>query len=232
MVDRDESDAAGTAPRRLDPQRPDAALLRWAYAQGVFPMADPDGGHIGWYSPDPRGIIPLDAFHVPRTLARALRRRDLEIRADTAFEHVMRECGERRDLERDGGTWIDERLVRAYVELHEAAGGRSGTAGAHSVEAWRGDELVGGLYGVHLGAAFFGESMFVRPELGGTDSSKICLVRLVEHLRARGFTLLDTQFWNPHLDQFGCTEIPRDDYLARLAEALRHPATWGQFPNC
>jgi len=221
MTDRDEP---ASAPPRLDPQRPDAALLRWAYARGMFPMADSDSGDIDWYSPDPRGIIPLDTFHVPRTLARALRRDDLEIRADTAFERVMRACGQRRD--HDGGTWIDERLILAFVELHEAPEEGSG---AHSVEAWRGDELVGGLYGVHLGAAFFGESMFIRPELGGTDTSKICLVRLVEHLRARQFTLLDTQFWNPHLEQFGCTEIPRDEYLQRLAHALRQPSTWGQF---
>ncbi|MCP3903650.1 MAG: leucyl/phenylalanyl-tRNA--protein transferase [Planctomycetes bacterium] len=217
MADRDEP---ASDPQSLDPERPNAALLRWAYARGVFPMADPDVGSIGWYSPDPRGIIPLEGFHVPRTLARALRRTDLEIRADTAFERVMRECGRQRDD--DGGTWIDERLVHAYVELHA-------TGGAHSVEAWCSGRLVGGLYGVHLGAAFFGESMFIRPEHGGTDSSKICLVRLVQHLLARRFTLLDTQFWNPHLDQFGCTEIARDDYLLRLAHALENPATWGEF---
>jgi leucyl/phenylalanyl-tRNA--protein transferase len=122
----------------------------------------------------------------------------------------------------DNQTWIDERLITAYVGLHRRGG-------AHSVEAWRKGELVGGLYGVHVGAAFFGESMFVDVERGGTNASKICLVHLVEHLCRRGFLLLDTQFTNEHLEQFGCIEIPQEEYLHRLAEAIVRPTGWGGF---
>jgi leucyl/phenylalanyl-tRNA--protein transferase len=195
-------------------------MLLWAYCRGIFPMADPDRGEIGWYSPDPRGILPLDAFHVPRTLARAVRRARFEIRCDSAFERVMRACAApRRD---EHLSWIDERLIRAYVGLHERGG-------AHSIEAWREGQLVGGLYGVQLNAAFFGESMFIRPGEGGTDASKICLVHLVAHLRRRGFGLLDTQFTNEHLEQFGCIEIPREAYMDRLEAALMRPLEWGAF---
>ena len=201
----------------MDLQRPDAELLLRAYARGIFPMADPHTGRIDYYSPDPRAILPLDAFHVPRSLARVARSGVFELRSDTAFETVIRTCAESRPERRE--TWLDERLVRAYVELH-------GRGFAHSVEAWREGRLVGGLYGVSLGAAFFGESMFSRPEAGGRDSSKLCLVTLVEWLRAGSFRLLDTQFRTPHLARFGCVEIPRERYLELLQEALEHRGRW------
>lgn len=201
----------------MDPQRPTAALLIWAYTRGIFPMVHDRSGEVEWYSPDPRGVFPLDAFHVPRRLERVLRSERFEIRTDTAFEDVMRACAEARPSR--PSTWLDERLIRAYVDLHQMGA-------AHSVEAWREHQLVGGVYGVHLGKAFFGESMFHRPERGGTDASKVCLASLVQTLRAHDFELFDTQFWNPHLDQFGCVEISRAEYLARLERALAGRASW------
>jgi len=203
--------------REMDPQRPDAELLVRAYARGIFPMADPRSGEIGYYSPDPRAIIPLDAFHLPRSLARVARSGVFELRSDTAFAAVIARCAERRPDRPE--TWLSPRLAAAYLALH--ARGL-----AHSVEAWRDGQLVGGLYGVHLGAAFFGESMFSRPEAGGRDSSKLCLVALVEWLRKGGFRLLDTQFNTPHLARFGCVEITREEYLTQLAHALRVRASW------
>jgi leucyl/phenylalanyl-tRNA--protein transferase len=203
-----------------DPQRPTAEFLLWAYCHGIFPMADPIGGDMEWFSPDPRGIIPLDGFVLPKTLLREVRRGRFDIRCDTEFETVMRACAlPRRD---DDLPWIDDRLVHAYAGLFERGC-------AHSIEAWLDERLVGGLYGVHIGGAFFGESMFVRPAHGGTNASKICLVHLVGHMRRRGLVLLDTQFWNEHLDQFGCTEISRDEYMRRLGEAISLPVTWGEF---
>ena len=183
-------------------------LVLSAYRQGIFPMALEDG-EIGWFSPDPRGILPLDTFHVPSRLARSLRHDPFEIRVDHDFARVMRECAARED---EDGTWISDEILDCYVALHQAGQ-------AHSVEAWRDGELVGGLYGVHLGGAFFGESMFHRV----TNASKAALVALVDRLRARGFSLLDTQWVTPHLMQFGAVEIPRDEYLARLDAALRRP---------
>jgi leucyl/phenylalanyl-tRNA--protein transferase len=181
----------------------DPALVVRAYREGLFPMALEDG-EIGWFSPDPRGVLPLDTFHVPSRLARALRQAPFEIRVDTEFEAVMRACAERPE-----GTWISEAIVDGYTALH-----RLGLA--HSVEAWRDGRLVGGLYGVHLGGAFFGESMFHRE----TNASKAALVALVDRLNRRGFKLLDVQWSNPHLVQFGVREIPRLDYLAQLGAAL------------
>jgi len=186
-------------PTSLDP-----ALVIRAYRDGLFPMGMEDGA-IGWFSPDPRGILPLDTFHTPARLARAVRRSVFEIRINTAFEDVMRACATRTD----DGTWISEDIVECYVALH-----RLGLA--HSVEAWHGTALAGGLYGVHLGGAFFGESMFHRE----TDASKVALVSLVDRLRRRNFSLLDTQWVNPHLEQFGAVEIPRVEYLQRLKEAV------------
>ena len=180
-------------------------------------MADPRTGRIEYYSPDPRAILPLDDFHVPKSLARVAKSGVFELRSDTAFERVIRACAEPRPDRRE--TWLDERLIAPYVELHRAGF-------AHSVEAWRDGELVGGLYGVHLGGAFFGESMFSRPERGGRDSSKLCLANLVERLRAGGFRLLDTQFKTAHLARFGCIEISRKAYLARLSRALQIEARW------
>ena len=179
-------------------------------------MAEP-AGEIHWYSPDPRAILPLDGLHVPKSLRRRLQQEPFELRFDTAFEEVMRACAEPRPEREE--TWIDERLIEAYVGLHDQGC-------AHSVEAWLDGRLVGGLYGVSLGGAFFGESMFSRPEIGGSDASKICLVALVEALRAGGFELLDTQFWTPHLGRLGCVEIPRVEYLRALGSALEHSARW------
>lgn len=185
-------------------------LLR-AYAAGLFPMAesaeDPD---IFWVEPEIRGVIPLDDFHVPKRLKRTIKHAPYDIRFNTAFEAVMRGCaapGPDRP-----STWINETIFMLYTSLHRLGH-------AHSVEAWRGDELVGGLYGVSLRAAFFGESMFSR----ATDSSKICLVHLVNRLNERGFRLLDTQFTTEHLKTFGAIDVPRDDYEGLLANALEGP---------
>ena len=183
----------------------DPALVVAAYRRGLFPMGMEDG-ELGWFSPDPRGILPLEDFHVPSRLARVIRRGSFEVRYDTRFEEVMRACMARPDE----GTWITEDIIEAYTTLH-----RLGLA--HSVEAWKDDGLAGGLYGVHLGRAFFGESMFHRV----TDASKVALAALVDRLRRHGFTLLDTQWTTPHLEQFGAVEIPREVYLKRLAEALK-----------
>jgi leucyl/phenylalanyl-tRNA--protein transferase len=183
-------------------------LLLAAYASGWFPMAT--DGQIRWYSPDPRGVLPLDAVHIPRRLARATRRGRFRIEIDRAFSGVIRACAtEERDPD-DPGTWIDDEIIESYTALHEQGY-------AHSVETWLDDRLVGGLYGVSLRGAFFGESMFHRE----TDASKIALVALVERLRARGYTLLDIQWVTPHLEQFGAIEIPRAEYLERLEGSLR-----------
>ncbi len=193
------------------------------YRQGWFPMADPDRGVVEWVQPEVRGTISLSpgGLVVARSLKQRCRKARFVIRSDTAFELVIRACAEPRPG-RDS-TWINEEIVRAYMVLHRA--GR-----AHSVEAWldRDGEshLVGGLYGVHVGAAFFGESMFSRPELGGTDASKVCLVRLWQHLRARGFVLLDTQMWNPHLATLGCTEVPQAEFLKQLEHAVSREVAW------
>jgi leucyl/phenylalanyl-tRNA--protein transferase len=180
------------------------ALLN-AYAGGWFPMAVAPG-EIRWYSPDPRGVIPLDAFHVPARLTRTLRRAPFEIRLDTAFREVIQGCADRDD---EDGNWIDQEIIESYCALHEKGC-------AHSVEAWQDGRLVGGLYGVALGGAFFGESMFHRVR----DASKAALVALVDHLRRRGFVLLDTQWVTEHLLQFGAIEVPRRRYLRLLEEAL------------
>jgi leucyl/phenylalanyl-tRNA--protein transferase len=180
------------------------ALLIEGYLHGVFPMGMEDG-EIGWFSPDPRAIIPLDdSFHVPHGLKRALARRNFELRVDRAFEAVMRACAAREE------TWITDEIVESYCELH-----RRGYA--HSVEAWRDEQLAGGLYGVAIGGAFFGESMFHHE----TDASKVALYGLVQRLRERGYKLLDTQWITPHLKQFGAREIPRREYLRQLAAASK-----------
>ena len=185
---------------RLDPQ-----TLLDAYASGAFPMADANG-RICWYTANPRGVLPLDdAFHVPDTLAKTVRSGRFEVRINHDFEAAMRACMQAR-IER---TWINDELIAAYIRLHRLGH-------AHSVEAWRDGKLVGGLYGVSLGAAFFGESMFHRDR----DASKVALVALVARLRERGFALLDTQTCSTHLERFGCTAIPEDDYLERLDRAL------------
>jgi len=187
-------------------QRIDPDFLVNAYASGVFPMAL-ENGEIGWFSPDPRGIIPLEGFRAPHGMKRVLESPPFEIRVDTAFEEVMRGCADREE------TWINDSIIETYFELH-----RRGCA--HSVEAWEGDELIGGLYGVSLGTAFFGESMFSRK----SEASKLCLVHLVERMRERGFTLLDTQWTNPHLEKFGAIDIPKSEYTKMLRRALEGEA--------
>lgn len=188
-----------------------AATLLQAYASGWFPMAVAPG-EIRWYSPDPRGIIPLDTFHVSRRLARALRAKRFEIRVDTAFRDVITACAQREDSD---GNWIDAEIVESYTSLHAAGH-------AHSVEAWLDGALAGGLYGVSLGGAFFGESMF--HHVG--DASKAALVALVDRLRAAGYTVLDTQWVTRHLEQFGAIEIPRRRYLRLLDQAIKIEAAF------
>jgi leucyl/phenylalanyl-tRNA---protein transferase len=184
-------------------------LLLAAYASGWFPMSG-DDGQISWYSPDPRGIIPLEAFHAPSRLNRVVRRGIYRVAVNTAFEAVIRACAGVTRGPDEAGTWISEEIVESYCLLHELGY-------AHSVEAWQGDRLVGGLYGVSLGGAFFGESMFHR----ATDASKVALVALVDRLRERRFGLLDTQWVTDHLQQFGAIEIPRSDYMKQLEASVR-----------
>ena len=182
-------------------------LLR-AYAAGIFPMADDaDDPNVFWVQPDMRGVIPLDRFHVPRSLAKKVRQAPFDIHFNAAFPAVISACAESaQNRER---TWINRTIRDLYCQLHEMGH-------AHSVEAWEDGQLVGGLYGVSLGRAFFGESMFSRR----TDASKICLVHLVERLKERGFVLLDTQFTTDHLKRFGAIDVPNDDYERLLEDAL------------
>jgi leucyl/phenylalanyl-tRNA--protein transferase len=182
-------------------------VLIAAYCQGVFPMPD-EYGRIGFYDPNPRAIIPLESFHVPRRLARTVRNGGWEIRYDSAFRVVMEGCAEPKPgRER---SWIDAEMLAAYTRLHELGF-------AHSVEVWRDGELVGGLYGVAIRGLFAGESMFSQAR----DASKVALVHLVERLRRGGFVLLDSQYIvGDHMLQFGTIEIPRSEYKRRLAYAL------------
>jgi leucyl/phenylalanyl-tRNA---protein transferase len=194
---------------RLSPE-----ILLAAYAAGVFPMAESaDEPELFWVDPRRRGILPLDAFHVPRRLRRLIRHDGFEIRCDTAFEEVVRGCAEA--TEKRPNTWINDEIVRLYTSL-------SARGAAHSVEAWLDGLLVGGLYGVSLGAAFFGESMFSRV----TDASKVALVHLAARLRLGGYRLLDTQFLTAHLARFGGIEISRTRYHRLLAEALTYRASF------
>jgi leucyl/phenylalanyl-tRNA---protein transferase len=192
-------------------------ILLKAYAAGVFPMAETaSDSALYWVEPEERGIIPLDAFHISRSLRKAVRQQPFEIRIDTAFNEVIRLCAERTSDRKD--TWINSRIISLYTQLHKINC-------AHSVEAWSDGQLVGGLYGVKIGAAFFGESMFSR----ATDASKICLVHLVARLNFGGFTLLDAQFVNPHLTQFGTLAIKKADYHKRLDPALDGDADFAAF---
>ena len=179
-------------------------FLLAAYGSGYFPMADSADGEIGWYSPDPRAIIELGAFHISRSLRLTVKKKPFEILLNRDFELVMRECAQREE------TWISEEIIQSYVGLRKLGF-------AHSVECWDGSTLAGGLYGVALGGAFFGESMFSRKR----DASKVALVHLVQRLNERGFLLLDTQFITPHLRGFGTVEIPRQKYLERLKIAVQ-----------
>ena len=189
-------------------------ILLAAYAAGVFPMAESaDDPELFWVDPHHRGILPLDAFHVPRRLRRVLRQGRFAVGCDTAFEAVIRGCAEASETRPN--TWINEEIVRLYSELCKRDA-------AHSVECWRDGMLVGGLYGVSIGAAFFGESMFSHE----TDASKVALVHLVARLRAGGYRLLDTQFLTPHLARFGGIEISRARYHRLLASALAYRASF------
>jgi leucyl/phenylalanyl-tRNA---protein transferase len=183
----------------------ESEVLLQGYRLGVFPMAM-DDGEIEWFSPDPRAILPLDKFHTPHTLERVVRKKSFEIRINASFPEVIRECAARPE------TWINDEIIESYTRLHQLGH-------AHSVEAWQNGELAGGLYGVAIGGAFFGESMFHHVR----DASKIALLALVEHLRERRFTLLDTQWLTPHLQKFGAIEIPRPEYLHLLNTAVNLP---------
>jgi leucyl/phenylalanyl-tRNA--protein transferase len=185
-------------------------LLR-AYSIGLFPMAESaDDPEIFWVEPEVRGVLPLDSFHVSKSLAKTIRQKPFDIRFNNDFDGVIAACAEHTNGR--PSTWINQTIRSLYSTLHHIGH-------AHSVEAWEGDRLVGGLYGVSLGSAFFGESMFSRR----TDASKICLVHLVERLRERGFTLLDTQFTTEHLKTFGAIDMPKDDYAKMLEKAMESP---------
>lgn len=188
---------------------PDPRQLLYAYSQGIFPMAG-ENGDILWYDPDPRAIMPLEQFHIPRRLARTVRQEPYEIRVDTAFADVINLCAAPTPDRKQ--TWISPTLIELYIELH-----RLGFA--HSVETWQDGQLVGGLYGVALNSLFAGESMFSRER----DASKVALVYLIRRLRQREFLLLDIQFLTDHLAQFGAIEIPRAEYKARLQQAILKP---------
>ena len=186
-------------------------MLLSGYAQGCFPMAEErNSSKISWYAPDPRGIIPLHKFHIPKTLGKLVRQDRFRVVTNQDFRGTMMGCAERES------TWISDDIIDAYTQLY--------TLGyAHSIECWVEDRLVGGLYGVALGGAFFGESMFSRVR----DASKVALVHLVYRLRAKGYVLLDTQFTTPHLERFGAVEIPKELYERELKKALSvHVAPW------
>jgi leucyl/phenylalanyl-tRNA--protein transferase len=177
-------------------------ILEVCYRAGAFPMAN-SYGRIEFYRADPRSVLEFEDLHVSRSLARVIRKGTYQVRVDEDFEGVIRACADREE------TWINDEIIDAYVRLHMAGK-------AHSVEAYNEGKLVGGLYGVCLGGAFMGESMFTRM----TDASKVCFVSLVERLRGRDFLLLDCQIQNPHLASFGAREIPETEYLRRLQRAL------------
>jgi leucyl/phenylalanyl-tRNA---protein transferase len=193
----------------------DVDLLLKAYAHGVFPMArHRDDRELYFVSPEERGIIPLETFHVPRRLARTVRSDRFVVQVDSAFAEVIAACAEAAPGRED--SWINEQIVSLYSRLY-------GMGRAHSVECWRDGQLAGGLYGVSMGAAFFGESMFSRER----DASKVALVHLIARLKAAAFTLLDAQFLTGHLAQFGAVAIPRQRYLKLLGEALARQAEFG-----
>jgi len=191
---------------------PDRLLA--AYAGGIFPMAD-EHGRIHWLAPDPRAVLEPEALRVSRSLRAVLKRGDFRVTADRAFDEVITACADRAE-----GTWISPQLRRAYRKLHEIGF-------AHSVESWQDDELAGGLYGVAIGGAFFGESMFHRV----ANASKVALVWLVGRLSARGFSLLDVQFATDHLRRFGAVEIPRSEYQRRVYDAVRLRRSFGDMPE-
>lgn len=192
-------------------------ILLKAYASGVFPMAESaEDNALYWVEPEQRGVLPLEAFHIPRSLRKAVRQRRFQVRIDTAFGRVISQCAER--TARRPTTWINSRIRSLYNQLHKMGC-------AHSVETWQGEELVGGLYGVKIGSAFFGESMFSRRR----EASKVALVHLVARLKVGRFQLLDAQFINDHLKQFGAIEVPRGSYQALLDSAIGGEADFRRF---
>ncbi|MCA9271749.1 MAG: leucyl/phenylalanyl-tRNA--protein transferase [Phycisphaerales bacterium] len=213
-----------------------------AYRQGAFPMAEGrDAARLGkpvrWYRPFERAVLPIrpellgldQGVHMPRRLTRTYRQGKFRLTTDAAFDRVIRACAEpRRETPSSSTeTWIDDRIIHAFELLHDAGH-------THSIEAWlekgTGElELVGGLYGLALGGVFCAESMFSRPEIGGTDASKVCLVKLIEHCTARGFSVIDTQFVNPHLEQFGVVEIETERYLDLLDDVGDQEISWLPF---
>lgn len=201
-------------PARLTPQ-----LLLQAYAIGYFPMSeDRFARDVFWVRPDIRGVLPIRGLHVSRSLRKTVRRAPFDIRVDTAFADVMKGCAAPQPDRWQ--TWINGQILDAYEQLHELGF-------AHSVEAWIGEELVGGLYGVSIGGAFFGESMFSRV----TDASKVCLVHLAARLNAGGYVLHDTQFTTDHLKSFGAEEVPAKDYAVRLKGAVAQPGDFAAMPH-
>ncbi len=213
-----------------------------AYRQGAFPMAEGrDAARLGkpvrWYRPFERAVLPIrpellgleKGVHLPRRLMRTYRSGKFRLTTDAAFGRVIRACAEPRKETPSSSTetWIDDRIIQAFELLHEARL-------AHSIEAWLERDsgqldLVGGLYGLALGGVFCAESMFSRPERGGTDASKVCLVKLIQHCTDRGFSVIDTQFVNPHLEQFGVTEIETERYLDLLDKVADQEISWGPF---
>jgi leucyl/phenylalanyl-tRNA---protein transferase len=191
-------------PRSTNIQTIDPEFLCTAYCSGYFPMADPKTGEISWYSPDPRTIFELETFHIPHSLKLTLKKQPFEIRINHGFEEVMRACAQRED------TWISEGIIKSYIQLYSSGF-------AHSVETWKDETLVGGLYGVAIRGAFFGESMFSRIP----DASKVALVHLVMRIKERGYSLLDIQSTTKHLKSFGSCEIARNIFIKRLDEALQ-----------
>ena len=185
-------------------------LLKVAYSNGFFPMPNPQTGEIEWLRPEPRAILPLDGFHVSHSLQKLLNKATLRHSTDKAFEEVMHGCADRKE-----GTWITDIFLKSYLNLF-----KEGLA--HSVEVWHGRQLVGGVYGVTLGAAFFAESMFHRE----TNASKVALHHLVKHLRTHHFELLEVQFLTPHLERLGAIEIPDERYQDLLASALGKMVEW------
>ncbi len=202
-------------PTHQEPISPEIILN--AYCNGYFPMWLPDEDDIGWFSPDPRGIIPIQHFRINRSTHKAIKRNNFEIVSDHAFRSVIEACA----LPRPGReeTWISPMLIDWYCSLHELGF-------AHSIEAYQNGILVGGVYGISINSVFFGESMFSDIHQGGTNASKVCLVTLLQHLKNQGYTLFDTQWRTPHLDQFGCVEINRAEYIIKLHNAIRNERHW------
>lgn len=188
-------------------------LIRYAYAEGVFPMTL-DDGEVGWFQPHRRCLLPIEGIHVSRSLKKTLRKAEFTVTFDQAFEQVMRSCL------RPGDNWISEDFIRVYTLIHHQGWG-------HSCEVWNGGELVGGVYGIALGACFCAESMFHRE----TDASKVALMSMVDKCRELGFTIFDAQIMNPHLRSLGANEITHADYVAKLEAALKTKTPWSVSPD-